>query len=1199
MPQAIPVIVAGAASMSTATAVALGITVVAAGVAYHSYQKAKNLSHQAPSASARKQMFRQAAAHKQIILGHPVTSGPMVFAAEHGEPNDKGEGEELHIVLHLAGHACHDVTDVWMNDERLALSTPAPGTDRTFKHNNGAGWVHIYLGNHTETPATLSHLPDWSSDMIGRGQCFAHIVMRSDPDKWPAGIPNVKCAVQGAKVLDPRTGQTQWTTNPALLMRWYRSEMKHGVPMEDTYISAANICDELVSIPSGQERRYSCNYAFSCDENPRSVTARIAACCAGHSLRVGGRHAFQVGAYYGPGVVELSEDDIIGDIKITSDIRVRDRINTVTATYQDPNDNWNEVDMPRVQHAGYLAKDDVEVVGDLDLTCCPSPFQAQRVAWIHLNTTRQGISVEFPCNLKGVQLLPGMVFKLNFPKNQWHGVEFQVNKWKLGHKNGVTLSCKQHLPDNYQWNGDTAVVPTRPGLPHKKDPLKVESPAHLAYQSLFDSNTAQALITWEHRSFGGVTYEVSFYQAGKLLRSDTTQEKFYRLTDGFSVGTYEVRVRARSAFSVSSFASLIFSTAAPQKPVGCNVNEANWSITLSPIPAGATNLDTAYEFAFGFANNTPETDFPSHIQGRGRVATISNLSPDTTYQFAVREISRWGESPWLVGTARTAKRSADVLDLIHGEVSQDMLNQGLKDRLNNVEQRGIDTDNLLTTANGSNEDLMAAFKAFEEQQKASEQHVGFAYAERNIKKHSSELTAHSEELAQLVVKVAENLAASREYTRTAVGYCVDASGNVTTHDDAVKCVAAGHTWREGPLAEFIRNLAVSMGDGSKASVDMLAQAFIDNDGNPIARGSMTTDVNGKISGFINSHDGRVSVLDFIADRFRVGMLDDQGNFSSALYLDTVSKLLTLKGNLILGDGFEVKSQADIQALDGLNGAGFYTLTLRNGTFPSDVLATGDFVYAYKRNPVLDDHLTYRNANGYTSSTKRFDGTRWVSPTMLIHGDLLATGSVSGDRFRANSEIASPLIKGGRALFGLGGTHNGYHTEITQDGQVKTSKLKATAGEIANVTIKNNCKIEGTLSVNQIVGDIYKAQTVKIPNHVTFGHASHQFAYINLGVASFTRTLTIPVIEYGSSRHTPWSGGDYISVRVNGHERWSNRHAAHNQKPVQYSGNASRPDSISIPGSSASSVVTVLLVKGSGTVNCSLYAQNLQFSWFKS
>ncbi len=686
------------ATWGAATVIAVGVAVVAAGMAYASYQKMKNSGQTSNSASSQKQMFRDAVAPKQILMGHPCTSGPMVFAAEEGRPDSNGTGEKSHIVVHLAGHPCNDVTNAWLNDEELILIEAPEGVDIAFGHKNGYGWVYIYLGNQTSAPVTLSRLPDWSSEMVGRNQCYAHIVLRSKRSKWPAGLPNFKCAVKGVEVFDPRINKTKWTDNPALLMRWYRNTIKHGVAMDEDYIAAANICDELVLTEEGTyEKRYRCNYAFPCNESPRKVTGKLARICAGSSLRVSGQHAFHVGAYYGPGVIELTADDIIGDLKTTPDIRRRDRINTVTATYVDPDSTWNTVDMPQVQHDGYLELDGVEIDDDLELECCPSPYQAQRVSWIHLRTIREGISVDIPCNMRGAELLPGTVFKLTLPENSWDGVEFKVEKWKLVHKDGVTLQCKQHLPENYA-DDVTHTIPTRASVPNKSDPLAVEDPTSLTYQELYADNTAQALIGWEHQSFGGITYELSFYKNGSLLRTDTTLDKYYRLTDGFTVGSYEVRIKAiNSMGGESASVSLAFTTSAPDTPIGCDIVAGNWSLQLTPQSSGVVNFDTMYDFALGFVAETADEDLEPYIIGTAKTITVSNLKANTEYQIAIRELSRWGNSAWYRTSANTTFNSDDVLELISGQVTQEHLNASLNDFLNEVNERSNTTSEELAS----------------------------------------------------------------------------------------------------------------------------------------------------------------------------------------------------------------------------------------------------------------------------------------------------------------------------------------------------------------------------------------------------------------------------------------------------------------------------------------------------------------------
>lgn len=1408
-------------------------------------KKAAEQARKSASRDAQKYMFKSAVAAKQIVLGHPVLSGPMIFAAEEGTPNDAGEGEWVHFIVHLAGHACDDVTHAWLDDVRLnRLGASTSGADIEFRHENGLGFVYIYLGEQTQAPPTLAHLPDWNANMIGREQCFAHVKLKSDPSKWAGGIPNPKFAVRGLKVFDPRTNQTTWTDNPALLVRWYRNALKQGVAMDDTYITSANICDEIVATPEGgQEKRYRCNYAFMADQAPRTILSTIRATCDGISLRVAGRHAFQVGAYYGPGITTLTEDDIVGDITTMPDVRRRDRINTISAKYTDPLSNWNEVDMPRVVHEGYLAQDGYEVVDDLDLRAVPSPYQAQRLALIQILTTRDAMSIEFTSNLRGTRLLPGSVFKLNLPENEWDGVEFIVSKWKYSTNGLVTLVAKQTKPSHYAFNGDTAKVPSRPGVPSLVS-RDVPPVTNLSYSTLADSNTLQAVITWQHKSLGISTFELSFYKDGEFLRKELTVDKQYRLQDGFEVGQYQVQVVAISYERRSPIASLVFNASAPQTPIGIDVKAENWALGLTPVSAGLVNFDTMYDFALGFEQGAADEQVEQYIVGRAKVITVSNLKANTTYQIAVREVSRWGKSGWYRSSAQTTFNSDDVLELIDGKVTQEMLDGNLNDFLTQVDERSKETQEsvadldislgriqdlnstlslsvlgltssvaamedeyqrrflngealigavvqvdpetgkivnlafnyteqkftqagllidgveasvkiqaqeiqrveqetgdriteaeaqilvnadqialkasytevneivagaldaitparswqfnttnegwtgatwvaggyvtgtafsitgldinadenpafrirvqsssagalswnggaqnvalkqpvdpsqfeviILTltaadgwtgiiqsleinfdatidfievgkpsaaeqaledltartthieqvldpanarwgiyitqeywdgnalklsdvqqeidaydahwgvsatiqelSANGTIDkansaqtwvdaananitdvvtsyvsqpggindqledadsrlnsaqqeidalegsitqtitslsdvqgalgldedagfnDIMGAYKDFLAKQEFQEQKISFAYAEQKISANSTAIASQAQrtlELAafqneqqatltqvqraivtqeqaladsveQLIAKIeaddADALASANAYTRAAVGYCVDAEGNVTSHTDAVACVAAGHSWLDGPLAEFIRNLQVDNGSGQTASISQLMQVFEEVDGNLIARGGLIVNNQGRITGLVNTNDGTTTSLDLIAEHFRVGDQDASGNFVPALYIDSTSKKMVFKGRLILDDGQMITSRDELQ---GKSGTIWGTLKLRNGVFPSDALATADFTARYGRPPMLDDMLTYVSNDELVSSVKSFDGASWVSPGVRFNGNLITPGTVFGDRFVAGSELSAPVIKGGTGWF---------------------------------------------------------------------------------------------------------------------------------------------------------------------------------------
>lgn len=286
---------------------------------------------------------------------------------------------------------------------------------------------------------------------------------------------------------------------------------------------------------------------------------------------------------------------------------------------------------------------------------------------------------------------------------------------------------------------------------------------------------------------------------------------------------------------------------------------------------------------------------------------------------------------------------------------------------------------------------------------------------------SQALTQAQELLASAINKGDEQtLSEAKAYTRAAVGYCVDRDGNITDETNAVACVAVnGNSWVEGPLAEYIRAMTLTTSDNQSVSVQQLMQAFVTQEGVPIARGALITNTNGKISGMVNTNTGETTSLDLIAQYFRVGDYDADGNFTPTLYVDNESNQMVFRGHLILDDGQVIKSRAELQGTngtDGMNGTIWGSVVLRNGVFPGNSVANADFESRYGRAPQLDDVLTYSNSDGSVSSTKSFDGSAWIVPVALFNGNVIAKGTVYGDALVAGTEIVAPLIKGGTGSF---------------------------------------------------------------------------------------------------------------------------------------------------------------------------------------
>lgn len=99
------------------------------------------------------------------------------------------------------------------------------------------------------------------------------------------------------------------------------------------------------------------------------------------------------------------------------------------------------------------------------------------------------------------------------------------------------------------------------------------------------------------------------------------------------------------------------------------------------------------------------------------------------------------------------------------------------------------------------------------------------------------------------------------------------------------------------------------------------------------------------------------------------------------------------------------------AISGQSGAGFYGSLYANIDW---TLAEANlrFTTLVGRPPVQYDIFTQTKSDGTASESRSYKQGEWVAPSLLVNGDLIATGTVAGDRFIAGTEISAPVINGG-------------------------------------------------------------------------------------------------------------------------------------------------------------------------------------------
>ena len=566
-----PAVAAGAAIVSalgTAGTIAVAISIASAGYAYYASQKSRDMK-QGTGSSERKQTFRSANAPKQVIYGELEVSGPIIFVQEEGSPNDSGEGEKINLVIPLAGHPLSKCLGVRVGEiEFTKVSDTKEGNHWSYRKDGitwGDVWFYSRAATATGVPGSLRPINQWKDSMIGRGQSFLHARLRSGNKQWPGGIEDVVARVQGALVYDPRSKKSIFSTNPVLQgLHYIRTALQ--VPdrhiMMDTFIAAANICDETVTRAGVVEPRYACHGIFDEDTDPKQVLGNIAATMAGDFIRSGGLWAVRAGAYYGPPTRTLSREEAIGSLDIRVSQPLQERINTITGQYLDAKQNYNLTDFPSVSRPEYIKEDGRERKDDLSLDFVQSVTQAQALAWIELERRRRGAMVSGTFKLSAMDVVMGRVLAVDFPGVS--GLVFRVVSWNLDPGNGIRLELAEDDPS--LWTGQPAdiVLPVLPGEIDQRDPRSVDAVTGLNFTRTPDELNQHGVLSWSGRA---ANYEVVLLDGDKVLWKYSTHANLIPITLPVADKVYTVAVVAVNAFGVKSAASqatLILTLAAPK-----------------------------------------------------------------------------------------------------------------------------------------------------------------------------------------------------------------------------------------------------------------------------------------------------------------------------------------------------------------------------------------------------------------------------------------------------------------------------------------------------------------------------------------------------------------------------------------------------------------------------------------------------------
>lgn len=557
---------------------------------------------------------RGSALDHQILYGRARVGGAVVYENATGTNN-----KYFHRVLAFAAHEIDSFDEIYINDTKVSvldedgnvseITLPDGSTSARY---DGVMRIKMHLGKSGQAADSdlVSEVSEWTSAHRLRGIAYLYIRLAFDADKYPNGIPEFTATIKGRKVFDPRTGQTEWSNNPALCLRDYLTS-SHGLNEESDAIddarvvTAADVCDQTNTL-SG-EKRYTCNGAFVTQITPVDVLGDILSSMGGLLWYAQGQWRMKP-AYYVAPTITFDENDLRSDVAVKTRHSRRDNFNVVRGTFRGEESDWQVTDFPEVSNSAFVQADGgTESVLDLDLPFTDTSDEARRIARIVLERNRQQLTVSAAFGVRAFQVQVGDIVKLNLERFGWADKEFEVNSWTFGLTDALDLQVQMTLREIsesvFDEVSDGAVYERdNTTLPSAFDVPDVGLSAVASTQVLREKLTNIIALTVsssrpEAVDVVQVEFKPSPEPSSAYVSFGTGPLGTFRLAD-LNTGDYDFRARAVNTFGVRGEWQYLFDVSAnsllePPQDVtdfSAEVNGATVHLEWEPVP----DLDLSY-----------------------------------------------------------------------------------------------------------------------------------------------------------------------------------------------------------------------------------------------------------------------------------------------------------------------------------------------------------------------------------------------------------------------------------------------------------------------------------------------------------------------------------------------------------------------------------------------------------------------------
>jgi hypothetical protein len=385
-----------------------------------------------------------------IVLDHDPIPGSILAS----------EGPNIFQTGHSVGFS--------VNGRVVTIIDPLPGWVFTVSYQYASFQSFVNIGWHLGSPDQLADaglaamFPSlWTSEHRARGVAYLICQFAYNDGALPSGIPTVTARVRGAKIYDLRQGLTQFSENPALMMRHVILHPQFGKRTSLTFdeeqriVASANACDTQIAYDGNNlVPMYRAATVIPFGTAARDALDDLAQAMGGEWAFAAGEFFTRAGVYQLPvmnltdadlAVVQRSNDGAVSQNGITiNPHRPRNEtFNTVAVRIWDAAANYIETPITPFRADALVAADGAELSQEVSMPAVFFAYQAHHIAGIMLRDSRDPLTVTLPFKMRAypLELFDGVT--LTLARYGWANKEFRILSRVFSPDGLVQLTLKE------------------------------------------------------------------------------------------------------------------------------------------------------------------------------------------------------------------------------------------------------------------------------------------------------------------------------------------------------------------------------------------------------------------------------------------------------------------------------------------------------------------------------------------------------------------------------------------------------------------------------------------------------------------------------------------------------------------------------------------------------------------------------------